>query len=73
MRAAPRDRRRRLPPRHAFSLPPDEQQKLDQRVLAAKANDAALVARLIREGGNVNAKDSIQDSAFLYAGAEGFK
>ena len=41
-------------------------------MLAAKANDAALVARLIREGGNVNAKDSIQDSAFLYAGAEGF-
>ncbi|WP_314193522.1 ankyrin repeat domain-containing protein [uncultured Arthrobacter sp.] len=55
------------------SLSPGEQQKLDQRlVLAAKANDAALVARLIREGGNVNAKDSIQDSAFLYAGAEGF-
>jgi uncharacterized protein len=55
------------------SLSPVEQRKLDQRlVLAAKANDAALVARLIREGGNVNAKDSIQDSAFLYAGAEGF-
>nr|WP_307105767.1 ankyrin repeat domain-containing protein [Arthrobacter globiformis] len=55
------------------SLSPGEQQRLDQRlVLAAKANDAALVARLIREGGNVNAKDSIQDSAFLYAGAEGF-
>ncbi|WP_308159401.1 ankyrin repeat domain-containing protein [Arthrobacter sp. ISL-65] len=55
------------------SLSPAEQQKLDQRlVLAAKANDVALVARLIREGGNVNAKDSIQDSAFLYAGAEGF-
>ena len=55
------------------SLSPAEQAKLDHRlVLAAKANDAALVARLIREGGNVNAKDSIQDSAFLYAGAEGF-
>ncbi|UKA54922.1 ankyrin repeat domain-containing protein [Arthrobacter sp. FW305-BF8] len=55
------------------ALSPAEQQKLDQRlVLAAKANDAALVAQLIREGGNVNAKDSIQDSAFLYAGAEGF-
>jgi uncharacterized protein len=55
------------------SLSPVEQRKLDQRlVLAAKANDAALVARLIREGGNVNAQDSIQDSAFLYAGAEGF-
>lgn len=50
-----------------------EQAKIDHRlVLAAKANDAALVARLIREGGNVNARDSIQDSAFLYAGAEGF-
>jgi hypothetical protein len=55
------------------SLTPPEQQKLDRRlVLAAKANDAALVGQLIREGGNVNAKDSIQDSAFLYAGAEGF-
>ncbi|MFC7848763.1 ankyrin repeat domain-containing protein [Arthrobacter sp. NPDC057388] len=54
-------------------LSPAEQQKLDQRlVLAAKANDVALVAQLIRDGGNVNAKDSIQDSAFLYAGAEGF-
>jgi hypothetical protein len=50
-----------------------EQQKLDQQLVrAAKANDAALVAQLIRAGGNVNAKDAIQDSAFLYAGAEGF-
>jgi ankyrin repeat protein len=55
------------------SLSPAEQRTLDQRlVLAAKANDVALVAQLIREGGNVNVKDSIQDSAFLYAGAEGF-
>jgi ankyrin repeat protein len=55
------------------SLSRAEQQKLDQRlVLAAKANDAALVAQLIRDGGNVNAQDAIQDSAFLYAGAEGF-
>jgi uncharacterized protein len=55
------------------SLSPAEQAKLDQRlVLAAKANDVVLVARLIREGGNVNAQDSIQDSAFLYAGAEGY-
>ncbi len=47
--------------------------KLDQQlILAAKANDAALVRKLIRAGGNVNAKDAIQDSAFLYAGAEGF-
>ena len=48
--------------------------ELDQRLIrAAKANDAATVAELIRVGGNVNAKDAIQDSAFLYAGAEGFK
>ncbi|WP_353713394.1 ankyrin repeat domain-containing protein [Arthrobacter sp. K5] len=61
------------PPAPRPSQPPGDQRKLDQRlVLAAKANNAALVARLIREGGNVNAKDSIQDSAFLYAGAEGF-
>ncbi|MCU1552722.1 MAG: hypothetical protein JWM13_208 [Arthrobacter sp.] len=32
----------------------------------------ALAAELIRSGANVNAKDAIQDSAFLYAGAEGF-
>ncbi|MFP3462989.1 ankyrin repeat domain-containing protein [Arthrobacter globiformis] len=55
------------------SLSPAEQGRLDQRLVrAAKANDAALVAQLISEGGNVNAKDPIQDSAFLYAGAEGF-
>ena len=49
------------------------QAELDQRLIrAAKANDAAMVAELIRAGGNVNAKDAIQDSAFLYAGAEGF-
>ncbi|MDQ0822952.1 ankyrin repeat protein [Arthrobacter sp. V4I6] len=54
-------------------LPPQVQQELDQRlVAAAKANDAALAAELIRSGANVNAKDAIQDSAFLYAGAEGF-
>lgn len=46
---------------------------LDQRlILAAKANDLALVTELIQAGGNVNAQDAIQDSAFLYAGAEGF-
>lgn len=49
------------------------QQELDQRLVAAtKANDLALAAELIRAGANVNAKDAIQDSAFLYAGAEGF-
>lgn len=41
-------------------------------ILAAKANDVAKVRELIVAGGNVNAKDDIQDSAFLYAGAEGF-
>jgi ankyrin repeat protein len=55
------------------ALPPEAQAELDQRLIrAAKANDAAMVAELIRAGGNVNAKDAIQDSAFLYAGAEGF-
>jgi hypothetical protein len=41
-------------------------------VAAVKANDQALAAELIRSGADVNAKDAIQDSAFLYAGAEGF-
>lgn len=55
------------------ALPPEAQADLDQRLIrAAKANDAGAVAELIRAGGNVNAKDAIQDSAFLYAGAEGF-
>lgn len=54
-------------------LPPQVQQDLDQRlVAAAKANNPALAAELIRSGADVNAKDAIQDSAFLYAGAEGF-
>jgi ankyrin repeat protein len=54
-------------------LGPAEQAQLDQQlVAAAKANNVPLVAELIGRGGNVNAKDSIQDSAFLYAGAEGF-
>ena len=51
----------------------EAQAALDRRLVqAAKANDAGQVAELIRAGGNVNAKDSLQDSAFLYAGAEGF-
>ena len=55
------------------ALSPEAQAELDQRLIrAAKANDAAMVAELVRAGGNVNAKDAIQDSAFLYAGAEGF-
>ena len=56
-----------------LALSAAEQAQLDQEVIAAaKANNAPLVAGLIGRGGNVNAKDAIQDSAFLYAGAEGF-
>jgi ankyrin repeat protein len=55
------------------ALSPEAQAELDQRLIrAAKANDVDLVRELIQAGGNVNAKDAIQDSAFLYAGAEGF-
>jgi len=43
-----------------------------QLIRAAKANDPVQVRKLIAAGGDVNAKDDIQDSAFLYAGAEGF-
>ncbi|CAH0239471.1 hypothetical protein SRABI83_02842 [Arthrobacter sp. Bi83] len=53
--------------------PREAQAELDRRlILAAIAYNAPLVKQLIRAGGNVNAKDAIQDSAFLYAGAEGF-
>lgn len=56
-----------------LALSAAEQAQLDQELIAAaKANNAPLVAGLIGRGGNVNAKDAIQDSAFLYAGAEGF-
>lgn len=49
------------------------QDELDQRLVrAAKANDVEQVRELIAAGGDVNAKDSLQDSAFLYSGAEGF-
>jgi uncharacterized protein len=65
------------PPAPATVSPPalsaEEQAQLDQELIAAaKANNAPLVMELVSRGGNVNAKDSIQDSAFLYAGAEGF-
>ncbi|WP_284985174.1 ankyrin repeat domain-containing protein [Arthrobacter sp. fls2-241-R2A-172] len=54
-------------------LSPEAQLETDRLlILAAKANDPAKVKELIAAGGNVNAKDGIQDSAFLYAGAEGF-
>ena len=55
------------------ALAPEVQAELDQQLVrAVKANDVPSVARLIQAGGNVNAKDALQDSAFLYAGAEGF-
>ncbi|WP_461173793.1 ankyrin repeat domain-containing protein [Arthrobacter sp. Z1-9] len=55
------------------ALSPEAQAQLDQElVAAAKANNVPLVSQLIARGANVNAKDAIQDSAFLYAGAEGF-
>ena len=58
-----------LPPK----LSPEAHIETDRLlILAAKANDVARVRELIAAGGNVNAKDEIQDSAFLYAGAEGF-
>jgi uncharacterized protein len=45
---------------------------LDQRLIrAVKANDLALARELIAAGADVNARDEIRDSAFLYAGAEG--
>ena len=55
------------------ALNQEEQMNLDQELIrAAKNNNPNLVRELLAAGGNVNAKDSIQDSAFLYAGAEGF-
>jgi ankyrin repeat protein len=45
---------------------------LNQRLIGAvKANDLALARELIAAGGDVNARDAILDSAFVYAGAEG--
>jgi hypothetical protein len=56
-----------------MTLSAEAQAQLDQELIAAaKANNAGLVGELIGRGGNVNTKDAIQDSAFLYAGAEGF-
>lgn len=57
----------------APALSQEAQAVLDRRLIqAAKANEVTRVAELIAAGGNVNTKDELQDSAFLYAGAEGF-
>lgn len=40
-------------------------------IAATKADNVEAATALILAGADVNAKDSIQDSAFLYAGAEG--
>lgn len=40
-------------------------------VAATKANAVAAATALIEAGADVNAKDDIEDSAYLYAGAEG--
>ena len=40
-------------------------------MLATHANHVTLARALIAAGADVNAKDSIEDSPFLYAGAEG--
>jgi ankyrin repeat protein len=41
-------------------------------VAALKRDDPARALQLIRAGADVNAKDRIEDSVFLYAGAEGY-
>lgn len=49
-----------------------ELRPLDRALIAAaERGDAAAVARLIRRGANVNAKDEKHDSAFLVASARG--
>lgn len=40
-------------------------------LLATHANDVEIAKALIDAGANVNAKDSIKDTPYLYAGAEG--
>ncbi len=51
---------------------PSSTPDLERRLVAAtKANEVAEAIALIEAGADVNAKDAIEDSAFLYAGAEG--
>jgi len=40
-------------------------------LIATHANDIAIATILIEAGADVNAKDALQDSAYLYAGARG--
>lgn len=53
---------------------PFEARDADNRtalMLATRANLVEVAAALIKAGADVNAKDNIHDSPFLYAGAEG--
>lgn len=66
-------------PSPTSSAPPQPDPALEVRdpqgrtplVAATKARDVDAARALILAGADVNAKDSIQDSAYLYAGAEG--
>lgn len=40
-------------------------------MLATRANDVAIATMLVEAGADVNARDAIRDTPFLYAGAEG--
>ncbi len=52
---------------------PQEQARLDRRLLAAAwSNDVAGARRLIRQGADVNAKDDTEQSAYLVATSEGY-
>lgn len=53
-------------------MSPKQQSELDTAlIVAVKAKQTQQAIALMRKGANVNAKDSIADSAFLYSGAEG--
>lgn len=55
----------------ADAVPPSTPDLERRLVAATKANEVAEAIALIEAGADVNAKDAIEDSAFLYAGAEG--